>query len=135
MHCKSPRPPQIDADLLAVLLHRGSGPPGLRLRQRAERVLNQVGGLQGLAELSRRSACPADRTEQVVAAMLIAARQGLALRERVGLKAGLHGELAAMYADLGATLPLVEEDRALDGELRLLLGQIRDRRWGLYDGA
>ncbi len=74
-------------------------------------------------------------TEQVVAAMLVAARQGLALRERAGLKAALHGELAAMYADLGATLPLVEEDRALDGELRLLLGQIRARRWRLYDGA
>jgi uncharacterized protein (DUF2267 family) len=57
-------------------------------------------------------------TEQVVAAMLIAARQGLALRERVGLNAQLHGSLADMYADLGQRIALVEEDRALDRELR-----------------
>ncbi len=73
-------------------------------------------------------------TEQVVAAMLIAARQGLALRERVGLNAQLHGSLAHMYADLGQRIALVEEDRALDRELRELLVDIRAQRWELYVG-
>ncbi len=71
-------------------------------------------------------------TEQVVAAMLIAARQGLALRERVGLNAQLDDTLAAMYADLGQRIALVEEDRALDGELRQLLLDIRAQCWELY---
>lgn len=73
-------------------------------------------------------------TEQVVAAMLIAARQGLALRERVGLNAQLHGSLADMYVDLGQRIALVEEDRALDRELRELLVEIRAQRWELYSG-
>lgn len=86
MHCKSPRPartpsppspPHTDADLLAVLLHRGSGPPGARLRQRAERALHQAGGLHGLAERARRNANPVDRTEQVLAAALELAHRSL----------------------------------------------------------
>ena len=72
-------------------------------------------------------------TEQVVAGMLIAARQGVALRERVGMNATLHGDLAAMYQDLCGRIALVEEDRALDGELRSLLDDIRSQRWSLYD--
>lgn len=71
-------------------------------------------------------------TEQVVAGMLIAARQGLALRQRVGLEAQLHDALAGMYADLGERIPLVEEDRALEGELRRLLLDIRTQSWELY---
>lgn len=71
-------------------------------------------------------------TEQVVAGMLIAARQGLALRQRVGLEAQLHDALADMYADLGERIPLVEEDRALEGELRRLLLDIRTQSWELY---
>jgi histidine ammonia-lyase len=68
-----------------------------------------------------------------VAGMLIAARQGVALRERVGMNATLHGDLAAMYQDLCGRIALVEEDRALDGELRSLLDDIRSQRWSLYD--
>ena len=71
-------------------------------------------------------------TEQVAAAMLIAARQGLALRERVGLKAVLHANVTDMYSDLKQRIALIEEDRALDGELRKLLEEIRARRWELY---
>ncbi|SBV37245.1 histidine ammonia-lyase protein (Histidase) [uncultured Stenotrophomonas sp.] len=71
-------------------------------------------------------------TEQVAAAMLIAARQGLLLRERVGLNAQLRDTLAAMYADLGQRIAPVEEDRALDGELRQLLQDIRAQSWELY---
>ena len=39
-----------------------------------------------------------------------------------------------MYADLQARIALVEEDRALDGELRRLLADIRDERWAVYAG-
>ena len=73
-------------------------------------------------------------TEQVVAGMLIAARQALALRQRVGLPSTLGEGPAAMYADLQARIALVEEDRALDGELRRLLADIRDERWAVYAG-
>jgi len=73
--------------------------------------------------------------EQVVAAMLIAARQAVALRQRVGLQAQLQGALDAMNADLVGRIALVEEDRALDGELRQLLQDIRGRAWEMYAGA
>jgi histidine ammonia-lyase len=72
-------------------------------------------------------------TEQVVAAMLIAARQGIELRQRVaGPQSELRDQPAAMYDDLRQRIPLVEEDRALDVELRGLLDDIRSERWALY---
>ncbi|MCL7714680.1 HAL/PAL/TAL family ammonia-lyase [Stenotrophomonas mori] len=74
-------------------------------------------------------------TEQVAAAMLVAARQGLELRERVGLDAQLQGDLAGMYADLRQRIALFDEDRALDHELRTLLEDIRAQRWELYADA
>ncbi len=70
-------------------------------------------------------------SEQVAAAMLIAARQATALRQR-GSEVALHPSLAAMQADLAARIPLIEEDRALDGELQQLLKAIRQRDWSLY---
>lgn len=73
-------------------------------------------------------------TEQVMAGMLVSARQALELRERVGLQSTLRDGPAAMYADLRARIPLVEEDRALDGELRQLLADIREERWNVYAG-
>ncbi|MNF13988.1 hypothetical protein D3C80_2160280 [compost metagenome] len=48
------------------------------------------------------------------------------------MNAQLHGSLADMYGDLGQRIALVEEDRALDGELRKLLEEIRAQRWELY---
>jgi len=72
-----------------------------------------------------------DLTEQVVGALLIAARQGLALRERLAPLA-LTPELATMQADLAARLPLINEDRALDRELRSLVDAIRTQDWTLY---
>jgi histidine ammonia-lyase len=39
-----------------------------------------------------------------------------------------------MYADLQQRIALVEEDRALDGELRQLLVDIREGRWDVYAG-
>ncbi|TWI13312.1 HAL/PAL/TAL family ammonia-lyase [Aerolutibacter ruishenii] len=72
-------------------------------------------------------------TEQVVAAMLVAARQGVALRQRVAPDTRIEGAPAAMLDDLAARIPLVEEDRALDGELRALLDDVRAQRWSLYE--
>lgn len=71
-------------------------------------------------------------TEQVGAAMLVAARQGLALRRRMG-NLPLQPELAAFLEDLSARIPLVEEDRALDRELLQLCAAIRERAWRLHE--
>ncbi|TQF17429.1 aromatic amino acid lyase [Myxococcus llanfairpwllgwyngyllgogerychwyrndrobwllllantysiliogogogochensis] len=72
-------------------------------------------------------------SEQVVAAMLIAARQGITLRGRIAQEMNLAPSLASMQADLEQRIPLVVEDRALDKELQGLLGAIRAREWGLYE--
>lgn len=74
-------------------------------------------------------------TEQVAAAMLIAARQGVALRRRRSPEALLAGAPATMFVDLCERIALVDEDRALDGELRSLLNDIRVQRWGLYESS
>lgn len=74
-------------------------------------------------------------TEQVAAAMLVAARQGVELRQRVAPEASLSGAPATMLDDLRARIALVEEDRALDGELHALLAGIRNRDWTLYADA
>jgi histidine ammonia-lyase len=71
-------------------------------------------------------------TEQVGAAMLIAARQGVTLRGRIAPETKVEGEPAAMLADLDERIALVEEDRALDHDLRALLDDVRVRRWSLY---
>lgn len=70
--------------------------------------------------------------EQVVAGMLVAARQGVELRQRVSADARLHGAPAAMHADLAQRIALVDEDRALDADLLALLRDVRERRWRLY---
>ena len=72
-------------------------------------------------------------TGQVVAALLIVARQGIALRRALaadGLR--MTSTLEEMYADLESRIALVVEDRALDGELRALVEAIRQQAWGLY---
>jgi histidine ammonia-lyase len=70
-------------------------------------------------------------TEQVVAGMLIAVRQAMALR--LGLSAlPLPEPLAAFLRDLSSSIVLIEEDRALDGDLQGLLLQIRGGHWELY---
>ncbi|HEY1034863.1 MAG TPA: histidine ammonia-lyase, partial [Pseudoxanthomonas sp.] len=62
------------------------------------------------------------------------ARQAVGLRQRVGLQSTLGEGPAAMYDDLCARIALVEEDRALDGELRQLVTDIRAARWNVYAG-
>ena len=74
-------------------------------------------------------------TEQVCAAMLIAARQGVALRQRSGALPAFAPGLASFLGDLNRRIPLIEEDRALDGELRALLAALSDEAWTLYDDA
>jgi histidine ammonia-lyase len=73
-------------------------------------------------------------TEQVCVAMLVAARQGVALRcaqDDVVPSAALQ----AFQADLEARIPFVVEDRALDGDLIALLVALRAREWKLYGDA
>lgn len=70
-------------------------------------------------------------TEQVAAATLLAANQGVWLRERAG-KTDIPAPLAAMREQLAADFPPVIEDRALEAELRLCLARIRSRHWRLY---
>jgi histidine ammonia-lyase len=72
-----------------------------------------------------------DLTEQVVAGLLIASRQGLALRDRQQ-PLTLAPALAEMQTDLAERLPLIVEDRALDRELRGLIDAIRAQAWSLY---
>ena len=70
-------------------------------------------------------------TEQVAAATLLAANQGVWLRERAG-KTDIPAPLAAMRKQLAKDFAPVIEDRALEAELRLCLARIRSRHWGLY---
>lgn len=71
-------------------------------------------------------------TEQVAAALLVTARQGVALRRALDGGAPLPAAPEAMLADLESRLPLIVEDRALDVELRQLLAAIRGEAWSLY---
>ena len=66
-------------------------------------------------------------------ALLVTARQGLALRGALDGAPRLAPAAEAMADDLAARVALVVEDRALDLELRQLLAAIRGRAWGLYD--
>lgn len=71
--------------------------------------------------------------EQVAAALLITARQGIALRQRVQPDLSMGATLTDMYADLSARIELIEEDRALDRELVALVEAIRSESWSLYE--
>jgi histidine ammonia-lyase len=64
-------------------------------------------------------------TEQVVAAMLIAGRQALALRQRLQ-PLHLTPALAGLFDALCARIAFVDEDRALDADLQRLLTALRD---------
>ena len=70
-------------------------------------------------------------TEQVVAGMLIAARQALELRLKIS-KLPLPAPLREFLNDLSTAVPLVVEDRALDKELQELLYGMRTGKWEVY---
>ena len=72
-------------------------------------------------------------TEQVAAASLIAARQGVWLRCRLNPSVAWSLPLQKMFDVLSSDIEVVEEDRALEPELRLLLGRIRKKTWNLYE--
>ncbi|MBB2898535.1 histidine ammonia-lyase [Pseudomonas sp. AS2.8] len=69
-------------------------------------------------------------TEQVAAATLLAAQQGVWLRRQQGTEPP--APLAAMHRELGETFAPLREDRALETELRQTLTLIRARHWRLY---
>jgi histidine ammonia-lyase len=70
-------------------------------------------------------------TEQVVAGMLIAARQALELRLQIS-KLPLPAPLGEFLKELSASIPLVVEDRALDKELQALIHGMRTDKWEIY---
>jgi histidine ammonia-lyase len=72
-------------------------------------------------------------TEQVAAALLITVRQGVWLRSRLNPSAALAMTPKHMMEALGADIRVIEEDRRLEPDLRLLLERIRGRVWKLYE--
>lgn len=71
-------------------------------------------------------------TEQVLAGMLIAARQGLALRQRIDPQTVLSPRIRRFWDDLAQRIAPVAEDRALDAELHALVQAQREEAWDLY---
>lgn len=71
-------------------------------------------------------------TEQVVAALIIAVRQGVMLRGRIQPLA-LSAVLTAQLAQLAEAVPEIGEDRALEGDLRHVMALIDRQAWPLYD--
>jgi histidine ammonia-lyase len=74
-----------------------------------------------------------DLTEQVAAGLLIAARQGVWLRRKLSPSVSPRAPLERMLDALGAEVAVVEEDRRLEPDLRLLVERIRGRAWKLYE--
>jgi histidine ammonia-lyase len=72
-------------------------------------------------------------TEQVASALLITVMQGSLLRQRVNPDTPPHASLQSMLDALAADVRMVEEDRRLEPDLRVLLERIRARAWLLYD--
>jgi histidine ammonia-lyase len=72
-------------------------------------------------------------TEQVVAALLIAVRQGVWLRCRLNRSVALGSALRNMMDALSTDINAIEEDRRLEPDLRLLLERIQSRVWKLYE--
>ena len=72
-------------------------------------------------------------TEQVAAALLIAGRQGVWLRGRVTPTVAPEAPLERMLEALAGDLAVIEEDRRLEPDLRLLVERIRGRSWKLYE--
>jgi len=71
--------------------------------------------------------------EQVGAALLIAVRQGVWLRCRLNRSVPLGASLTNMMDALSTDINVIEEDRRLEPDLRLLLERIRGRAWKLYE--
>jgi histidine ammonia-lyase len=72
-------------------------------------------------------------TEQVTAALLITVRQAAWWRARLNPSRTPGAPLREMLDALGADVTVVEEDRRLEPDLRLLLERMRARAWKLYE--
>jgi histidine ammonia-lyase len=72
-------------------------------------------------------------TEQVAAGLLITVRQAVWLRCRLSSAVSPSPALQAMTDALSADIAVIEEDRRLEPDLRLLLDRIRGRAWKLYE--
>jgi len=72
-------------------------------------------------------------TEQVAAGLLISVRQGASLRRKINPSLALQAPLEQMLELLGADIAMIEEDRRLEPDLRVLLERIRGRAWKLYE--
>lgn len=78
-------------------------------------------------------------TEQVAAGHLLATTQALALRRRADSGSDqsscnkLSDSLAGFVDTIFSEFPLLEEDRALEPELRRFVGHIKSRKWSLYE--
>lgn len=70
-------------------------------------------------------------TDQVVAALLIAVRQGIRLRGDI-TTLHLTPAISNFYAALASSMPFIVEDRALDGLLRTTVAKIQSHEWTLY---
>ena len=73
-----------------------------------------------------------DLTEQVVAALLITVRQGVGLRRHLNPSTRLSATAESMLSEVEREIAMVEEDRRLESDLRLLLERIRSGAWKLY---
>ena len=74
-------------------------------------------------------------TEQVLAATLLAAVQGIRLRilnDEINADS-LTPEITAMIDDVSSFFELLEEDRPTDTLLRETIGYIQTQRWSLYE--
>ena len=72
-------------------------------------------------------------TEQVAAALLITVQQGVWLRRRVNPAVAPEAPLQQMLDMLAGDIRVIEEDRRLEPDLRLMLTRIRARSWKLYE--
>ncbi len=68
-------------------------------------------------------------TEQVAAAMLVAARQAIALRLRCEGAVTVPPPLTTFNNTLAERIDVIEEDRALDSEPHALVQSIREEAW------
>ncbi len=72
-------------------------------------------------------------TEQVAAAVLLAACQGLELRQQAGnSEHGIEGGLKTTFEEIRAAHGFLVEDRALEAELRQLIACIQEQGLSLY---
>lgn len=70
-------------------------------------------------------------TEQVAAALILAGVQGVTLRGRTD-PLSLTAPVADFCSDVSERVPFLDEDRALEKELRATIAAIRLRSWKLY---